>query len=1195
MKTGIVSVACTCILALVSFSDVRSSQPAGNAAALRDQGRKLLEKASSAHDVNKAVEMYMAAYKAYSQAKDPSSAAHTLHDIAYAYSKFGDYLKALEFYRKALAIQRQCGDLKGEMASLEAMGRRYRFLNEYKKALQAYSGALASARRLGDTAEEADLLKELGSVHYSSGNYRAGSQFIEKAIELSSKSFEGRRQARGFFHRAHLEGLLNRREKALELYTRALALFREKNDVIGMETALWGIASSYQRMGKFDKALEYYERYLKSQKSRRADKAVSYTLRSIARLHKETGHHDKALQFYRQALEIHRRQRDAMWEKFTLGDMGFVYNESGRYQKALDFFARAREVARRMGDLKGEALNLEHMGMVYRRIGLHKKAREVYAEALRIRVSARDLRGEAQCLNHMAQVNAEAGRFRKSLELLDKALAIRKKVGNASDISGSLKQIGHVYQDWGHYDRALGFYRQALDMEREAACFVCEQGTLTMMARLYESLGQYEKSLEMCETSLAKAENIGFFVVQTTAQAQTLSLMGRIYVARKEYDKALAKFEKSHDVLRKDPFSARSVSAEIGNLYLDLGEFDRAHVYLKESQDDLSLARFYLLRKDYQTARRYYQKSLQFGERSGKVDALFAACTGLGRIFEALRDYDNAEKFYKRGAEIAEQIRSGLLPSERTSFFNVRIGGFYRSEPAKGLTRIRMKQGRAAESIESGELVKARAFADNVSRRSELGYAGVPKELLDREEELVTRLARLRKGLSQTSRDTDPVRFQTLTRQILKAESDLNGFVEILWKEHTPYAAVKYPKPVLLRQAAIRPGEHIVVFDLFHDGVAVRLCEGKNVVRSSYVEWDAIDLCRQVRNFRRPFETTRLRQYDPKLGQLLYRRLLAPVLADVPKGTPLVIIPDGILCILPFEALVIEGKPSWKRGEWGDYPKGLRYLGEVYPMVYHQSITALTLARRLRGRTTAETRLLVIADPVFEMKEARAAKAGGMQVSEGKREFYATMMSSIKEASGGNLVFQRLVQTGRLAENLGKMFGDSSSILTGLQASKRVFLSTVVPEVHRYRWIVFATHGVFSTRIPGLAEPFLALTMVPPGTDGFLKMSDVMGLKLDTDAVALTACQTGLGKELSGEGVMSMGRAFHYAGARSVLMSLWSVAEKSSVILVENFFRHVKGGRNKLDALTLSRREIREMGFEHPFYWAPFILVGEAN
>ena len=104
-----------------------------------------------------------------------------------------------------------------------------------------------------------------------------------------------------------------------------------------------------------------------------------------------------------------------------------------------------------------------------------------------------------------------------------------------------------------------------------------------------------------------------------------------------------------------------------------------------------------------------------------------------------------------------------------------------------------------------------------------------------------------------------------------------------------------------------------------------------------------------------------------------------------------------------------------------------------------------------------------------------------------------------------------------------------------------------------------------------------------------------MGLKMNADIVALTACQTGLGKVISGEGTMGMGRAFQYAGARSVLMSLWSVAEKSSVQMVESFFRHVKEGKSKLEALRLARKEIREAGYDHPFFWAPFILVGEVN
>jgi CHAT domain-containing protein len=134
-----------------------------------------------------------------------------------------------------------------------------------------------------------------------------------------------------------------------------------------------------------------------------------------------------------------------------------------------------------------------------------------------------------------------------------------------------------------------------------------------------------------------------------------------------------------------------------------------------------------------------------------------------------------------------------------------------------------------------------------------------------------------------------------------------------------------------------------------------------------------------------------------------------------------------------------------------------------------------------------------------------------------------------------------------------------------------------------------------STHVPGLMEPFLALTMAPSGTDGFLKMSDVLSLKMNADVVALTACQTGLGKELSGEGVMSMGRAFQYAGAKSVIMSLWSVSESGSVLLVEKFFQHLKAGKNKLDALKSAREDVKSAGYHHPFYWASFILVGETS
>lgn len=111
--------------------------------------------------------------------------------------------------------------------------------------------------------------------------------------------------------------------------------------------------------------------------------------------------------------------------------------------------------------------------------------------------------------------------------------------------------------------------------------------------------------------------------------------------------------------------------------------------------------------------------------------------------------------------------------------------------------------------------------------------------------------------------------------------------------------------------------------------------------------------------------------------------------------------------------------------------------------------------------------------------------------------------------------------------------------------------------------------------------------------DGFLTMTELMDLKLNAEVAALTACNTAVGKNLTGEGVMDMGRAFQYAGAKSVLISLWSVENESTNILTERFFYHINEGKNKLDALRMARSDIRKTGYESPFFWAPSILVGE--
>jgi CHAT domain-containing protein len=150
----------------------------------------------------------------------------------------------------------------------------------------------------------------------------------------------------------------------------------------------------------------------------------------------------------------------------------------------------------------------------------------------------------------------------------------------------------------------------------------------------------------------------------------------------------------------------------------------------------------------------------------------------------------------------------------------------------------------------------------------------------------------------------------------------------------------------------------------------------------------------------------------------------------------------------------------------------------------------------------------------------------------------------------------------------------------------------------QYRYQVFATHGILDNEVPYIKEPALVLCQVGVDSkdrdnDGFLTMTEVMNLKLNAEVVALTVCNTGVGKNLTGEGVMGMGRAFQYAGAKSVLISLWSVENESTNLLTEKFFTHLNDGKDKLESLRLARKDIREAGYEHPFFWAPFILVGD--
>jgi CHAT domain-containing protein/Tfp pilus assembly protein PilF len=857
---------------------------------------------------------------------------------------------------------------------------------------------------------------------------------------------------------------------------------------------------------------------------------------------------EKALRMFNEALPVFERHNAEMWRGATLSRMGMIFYTWGDASKGLDHFEKALSIANRIGFAKLQVGALNEIAGVYYERGEFKTALESFENMLEICRKKPELL-EAVYLYNIGAVYEMWGQYRKALEYYEQCFATAKKLRDLRGQGLALKGMANVYQSWGQSDRAMEKLQAALDIFRKNRNAESEGTTLIGLGTLYAAQGQIEKGMNYLQ--------------------QNLELLNKMGIPT-DYTKS-----------------------RIGELYLQMGQIDLAEPYIRETNYLAPLGRLSLAKGEYQQAKKYYEELLEASEESNRVDNKFVAYTGLAKAHEALEDYKKAEEYYEKGMKLTEEIRSGLMPAERKNFFEVKERGFARSEPAQGLTRVRMKLNRAAQSIDSSEVTRARTFSDNIAQKSEGGYAGMPKVLLEKEDALVTKVASLKKELGKTQKDLNPDRYNSLSREIQKAEDELNLFIEMLWQKHKAYASVKYPRPVALKESATRPDEHILIFDVVSEGVGVKLIKGKEIAQTYYVKWSLVDLENDVRRFRLPLEKLKPREFDPELGYRLYRRLISSALSEVPEGSPLVIIPDGILALLPFEALITSGKPVWKTGKYGESPEGLTYLSDVYPISYYQSITAMTLVRTLGKREKTGDKTLAIVDPVYSLEDDRVKK-----VSAEKRQAMLDkltgerLMSAKTQLSG--LEFLRLPLTAQLGESLKKSDPEKTDLFEGFHARKSVLLQKDLTE---YRSIVFGTHGYFGTDLPMIQEPVLILTLLdqPKGQDGFLRLTEVMSLKMNCDIVALTACQSGLGKQISGEGTMGMGRAFQYAGAKSVLMSLWSVAESSSVDLVTSFFKYLREGKNKLEALKLAREEIRKAGYDHPFFWAPFILVGETD
>lgn len=762
--------------------------------------------------------------------------------------------------------------------------------------------------------------------------------------------------------------------------------------------------------------------------------------------------------------------------------------------------------------------------------------------------------------------------------------------------------LGDLHLQLGDFAAAENQYQKLL----EQGVFKEDQATISLLwhklSQSHLAAGQPALALQAQQRSYATVTHIG------DQHAQAVSLHHLADIQRKLKNLAEARIRLLEALPLAEQLGDRKLSSDIR---LDLAENAMASLTPEMARNDLA-----------ETLR--IKESI--ADRPGLIKALHLQGQWLanaGQIEAALGSYERAVRLLEELAGSTRQISRQAQATYMQQFNRL-----YREYVDLLLRRYESTRNPAfhRQAFQIAEQARSRVFAEMLAEaRASETFAATQndpelKALLEKERLLALEIAGLENQIQHahgnTTNSTPPV----LTQRLAKARTDRQNLQQTLSGRYPRYAELKNPKPLRIEdvQQLLHPDEAALAYFVMPQRTALWAITRENA-RIILIAQKREELIRQSEEYRQAFSgiaeslgqlttdthESRLRQifaaYRPEPAHALYRTLVSPAEALLRGKRSLYLAPDDLLYKLPFETLLTEPVTPAEAGtstigaEWQTAPFWVRQQS----LSYLPSLSVLRSLRHFEPKGDKPQRpLIAFADPDFGSTpvEARA----GMR---------STLLRSLKaQQAVSGMALPPLPESRKEALHVAQILGarPDQDIYTGQQASesnvKRLPLK-------QYRNLLFATHGLMAGDFGPGTQPALALSFVgDPDEDGLLEMGEILGLELGAHLVVLSACNTasGSGGEDRGEGFAGLTRSFMYAGAQSLLVTQWSVESSSTARFVQSAFAQMTKNP-KSEALARAKRDMiasREklsitpelaVSLAHPFFWAPFVLVGEGR
>jgi len=1056
--------------------------------------------------------------------------------------------RAMITFRIALRIAEQSGHKVGSVTSLHNIGVTYRRRGDFKSAVEAYQKSSSLAQEIGEKRILANTMLDMGQISEMQNNYPASLEYRQKALSLGEELGNKGLVAAALSQIGWVNFLRGNHRQALEYYEKSLPLREALGNKVDIAQTLNQMSLAYRLQGDFVKAMDHAQR----------------------------------------ALTLSEPSGNNGLTADILISIGLVYGAEGNLSKALESFNRSLTFAEASGQ-KGVIANaLEKIANVNHSRGNLAPAIDYYQRALKLNEESGNKRQIVFTSNAVAWVYRSQGNYAQAMAQYRKSLKLSEEIGNKFTIAGSMTGIGIISFDQGDTSLALEYFQKSLQLMESVGNSGGVRTALNNIGEVYRAQVDYKRALEFYHRSLSLSEKVG----DKGGITETLNNIGETHLAQANYSEALEYFQKS-----------LTISEERGDKLFMPGPLS-------------GMGSVYAAQGNYQKALELFERAALLAAITGNRNQLWNAHSAAGRAYWRLNRPADARRALEEAISIVDSIRTNIAGREARATYFATAQKPYELyvEVLMQMHKQNSSEGNDAVALQMNERSRARSLLEALKEAHADIREGVDTSLLKRErtlqEQLSARAEQQMRLLSGKHSDEQANEFQ---REIKRLTSEYQEVEAQIRLASPRYAALTQPTPLTLReiQNEILDAETALLEYALGEEHSYLWVVTRNSIKSFELP-NRAELETRVRRVVELLNDGKRWSTDSQINSeyqdeatILSRILIPSALLAQLKQKRLLVVGDGALQYLPFGAL-----PNLKSQGSRSQSTNPRPLVADYEIVTLPSASTLAVLRRenVNRRLTSKS-VAVIADPVFEETDERVTTSRSVGATEPQNkgdETVGTSRALLQRAvefetktEGGaavreSLQIRRLPFTRFEAENILVNVPLQQSLkATDFRANRETATSA---ELSKYRFVHFATHAILNSEHPELSGIVLSLVNEQgKPVDGFLRLHDIYNLNLPADLVVLSACQTGLGREIRGEGLVGLTRGFMYAGAPRVVASLWKVDDAATAELMKRFYAAMlKDNLRPAAALRRAKVEMwKQKRWQAPYYWAAFELQGE--